>query len=55
MSIIESFNGSKVVDEKGHSLGAITDVVYDGAGNSPTWLSNSPTRSRRAFFSGTIL
>ncbi len=42
MSMVTEFRGSKLLDEKGTALGAVSDVIYEGTSNEPTWLIVKP-------------
>lgn len=42
MSKVTEFRGSKLQDEHGTALGAVSDVIYEGATSEPTWLVVKP-------------
>ncbi len=42
MSTTMNYTGSKVIDEQGHHIGTVKDVVFEGSGASPTWLVIHP-------------
>lgn len=42
MSDVTEFRGSKLQDEHGTPLGAVSDVIYEGATSEPTWLVVKP-------------
>lgn len=42
MAEVTGFRGAKLQDEHGTTLGAVSDVIYDGTANEPTWLVVKP-------------
>ncbi len=50
MSTTMQFRGSKVIDEQGHRIGQVSDVVFDGAGVSPVWLVIDPGMLRASHY-----
>ena len=42
MSKVTAFRGSKLLDERGTALGAISDVLYEESSDEPTWLVVKP-------------
>ena len=44
------FTGRAVIDEHGHSLGSVADVVFDGRDQEPEYLVVDPGVFRRAHY-----
>ncbi len=46
MSTATQYNGVKVLDEDGNTIGEVSDVVFDSSSTTPTWFSVKPGKLR---------
>ncbi|MDH3678701.1 MAG: PRC-barrel domain-containing protein [Acidimicrobiia bacterium] len=42
MSKVTEYRGSRLLDEHGTAIGDVSDVIYEGVSNEPTWLVVNP-------------
>ena len=42
MSKTTEFRGARLIDEHGKAIGAVSDVIYETASDTPTWLVVNP-------------